>query len=291
MRRIVMTFAVLIGIAFNAAAQMDTLKISADFTTHVIFSTDLVYADLSNVRVAAAKIIEQNKNMLAMKARMPFEEFTSISALESNGTMHTFIVRYEANPLKLVVDMREENRVEPRYQSPVADMINNARGTQPEYNRYQPEGANVSTWKAGKAPLLKDVAQYEQKLYHLSDKEYDILVLCEDISSHSDITYITLSLRNKSGISYSINDASFVVESKKTGKRTVKYENSLLPRSRFGTLSSGPGEYNRMVYSFDKMTLSKDQVLKIYFYEQGGQRNLVLTLDTKDINKARRTTM
>ena len=41
-----------------------------------------------------------------------------------------------------------------------------------------------------------------------------------------------------------------------------------------------------MAYSFKKMTLSKDQVLKIYFYENGGQRNLELTIDTDDINKA-----
>lgn len=286
-----MTIGLLLGMALSAFAQLDTLKISVDFTTHVIFPTDLIYADLANVRIATGSIVEQNRNMLALKARVPFEEYTSTSVLESNGTLHTFIVKYEANPDKLVVDMRAENNAAPRYQAPVADMINVARERQPEYNKYQPDGANVSTWKAGKAPLLKDVAQYEQKLFHLSDKEYDILVLCEDISSHSDITYITLSLRNKSGISYSISDASFVVESKNVGKRTVKYENSLIPRSRFGTLAAGPGEYNRMVYSFDKMTLSKDQVLKVYFYEQGGQRNLELTIDTKDINKARRTTM
>ena len=35
------------------------------------------------------------------------------------------------------------------------------------------------------------------------------------------------------------------------------------------------------------MTLSRDQVLRVYFYENDGQRNLELTIDTKDINKAR----
>lgn len=270
-------------------AQMDTLYISADYTSHVIFATDLTYADLSNPRLANGKIIEQNRNMLAIKARMPFEETTSISALESSGAMHTFIVKYKANPEKLVVDLRETEKT-PRYQSPVGDMIHTARENRGEYGNYQPDNS-VSTWKPGKAPLLKDVAKYDQKLFHISDSKYDILVLCEDISSHSDITYMTLSLRNKSGISYNIGDPSFVVESKKKGKRTVKYENSIFPRNRYGTLSCGPGEYKRMVFSFDKMTLSEEQVLKIYLYEQGGQRNLVLTLNSKDINKARRTTM
>ncbi len=35
------------------------------------------------------------------------------------------------------------------------------------------------------------------------------------------------------------------------------------------------------------MTLSKDQVLRIYLYEEGGQRNLVMTVIPSDINKAK----
>ena len=34
------------------------------------------------------------------------------------------------------------------------------------------------------------------------------------------------------------------------------------------------------------MTLSEDKVLKVYLYEEVGQRNLEMTIDTKDINKA-----
>ena len=32
---------------------------------------------------------------------------------------------------------------------------------------------------------------------------------------------------------------------------------------------------------------AKDQVLRVYFYETGGQRELVLTIDARDINKAK----
>ena len=44
-----------------------------------------------------------------------------------------------------------------------------------------------------------------------------------------------------------------------------------------------------MAYSFKKITLSKDQVLTVYLYEHGGQRNLEMTIDTNDINKAERS--
>lgn len=249
----------LLAIAMHAGAQTDTLRISTSYTTHVIFSTDLTYADLSNNRVVAAKIVEQNKNMLAVKAREPFREPTSVSALESNGRMHTWIVVYDPSPSELIVDTRTEG--------------SSRRG-------------GVSRSGQDDAPVLSDVIGYRQRLFHIGDTQYDITVLCENIFAYSDITYLVLSLKNASGVSYDIGDATFVMESRKKNKRTVIFDKTLFPRSRYGSLSAAPGETARIAYSFDKMTLSRDQVLKIYLYETNGQRNLSLTLSTDDINKA-----
>ena len=250
-------------------AQMDTLSISTAYTTHVIFSTDLTYADLSNNKIVAAKIIEQNKNMLAIKARTPFEEYTSVSALESNGKMYTFIVRFDPSPQELVIDTRVDH-----------DEIN---------PRGKNSGSQVSLRRKTDAPRLSELARKKQRLFHIGAKKYDIRLLCEDIVSYSDIIYFVLSLQNKSGVSYDINDATFVIESKKKGKRTVVFEKTIFPEGRHGNLSAAAGETGRIAYSFCKMTLSDDQVLKIYCYEESGQRNLELTINCKDINKAERS--
>ena len=101
------TILVLLLSLFSAHAQTDTLWLSNVYTTHIIFSTDVTYADLSNNRIVAAKIVEQNRNILALKARCPFEEYTSVSALEANGAMHTYIVAYLDSPPQLIVDTRE----------------------------------------------------------------------------------------------------------------------------------------------------------------------------------------
>ena len=53
----------------SAAAQTDTLWFSDAYTTHIIFSTDVTYADLSNNKIVAAKVVEQNRKILALKAR------------------------------------------------------------------------------------------------------------------------------------------------------------------------------------------------------------------------------
>ena len=104
-------FTILISLLtfISAYAQNDTLWLSDAYTTHMIFSTDITYADLSNSRIVAAKIVEQNRNILALKARGPFLESTSVSALEANGTMHTYIVRYDENPKSLIVDIRKRD--------------------------------------------------------------------------------------------------------------------------------------------------------------------------------------
>ena len=147
----------------------------------------------------------------------------------------------------------------------------------------------MSLRRRGDAPSLSELAGKKQRLFHIGTKKYDIRILCEDIVSYSDIIYFVLSLENKSGVSYDINDATFVIESKKKGKRTVVFEKTIFPEGRQGNLSAAAGESGRIAYSFSKMTLSDDQVLRIYFYEESGQRNLAITINSKDINKAERS--
>lgn len=309
-RMIIMAVAFLLGGGMAAGAKgVDTLYVSHLFTSHVIFSMDVTYVSQSNSRDIGVRKVEENKNMIAIQAKGPFTEACSVSALESNGNMHTFIVVYDEHPLTLIVDLREPL---PR-QASVAGVNNSVSGaakpTEQEkeaaidqlLRRSAGQGGasaqaqapsreasgNVSTWKTMAAPTLADIIKVKQHLYHIYCTEYDIQALCEDISSYNDVTYFVLSIRNGSGISYEVKDAVFVIENKKTNRRSVKSEETQFPRSRHGKLSAGPGEYSRMAYSFDKMTLAKNQVLKIYIYENNGQRHLLLTVNPEDLNKAR----
>ena len=255
----------------NAAAQnvSDTLRISDLFTTHIVFNTDLIYADLSNSQVMAAKILEQSKNIMALKARAPFSNPLSVSALESNGNMKTFIILFEKHPTALLYDTRDG----------IDEDSVSADGTTVK--------SGPGMFRKGNAPLLKDVALSPQRLYHLSTKQYRIEVTCTNILSYSDITYMVFRLKNGSGVSYECSDATFVVESKKKAKKSVVYDKNIFPKSRYGTISCAPGEETVIGYSMDKLSLSKNQILMVYFYEQGGQRELLLSIDSDDMNKAK----
>lgn len=125
-----------------------------------------------------------------------------------------------------------------------------------------------------------------QGLYHTAIRDYHLTFTCENIFAYSDVTYMVLSLKNNSGISYETEDAVFVLETKTGGRRTPPTEISLFPKNKAGNLTVAPHGESRVAYSFDKITLSRDQVIKVYPYEVNGSRNLVLTLTAKDINGA-----
>lgn len=273
MKRMTIMGALLLSCLLANAQKIDTLRLSTLYTTHVIFQTELIYADLSNSRIVAAKIIEQNKNMLAIKAREPFTTTASVSALESGGAMHTYVLVYDEHPQRLVIDERIRN--DQSYEA-------NQRMRRSGYGK---EDIHADTQGA---PVLPEVIKERQRLFHVGDKAYDLTFLCRDVFVYRDNSYMVLSLANRSAVSYEALDATFVIESRRKGKRTVQYEKNLIPKGRHGSVCCQSGSVTSIVYTFDKITMTKDQVLRIYLYETGGQRNMVMTLSCKDINRSRK---
>ena len=273
-------FAVLVAVFSSPlCAQKDTLWISSLYTTHVVFPTDISYCDLSNPVFAKGQIVEQNRNMVALIARMPFEGTCSVSALETNGVMHTFIIKYREHPASLVIDLRPV---------PSSDAVMVPPAGRGGGRSGRGSDGSSSVWKCGNAQTLQDILAGPQYLYHIGCKEYDVSSLCEDICSFNDVTYMVVSLNNGSGIGYEIDDATFIIENKHNKRRRVVDQGREIHfQNRLGRLSAAPGAYSRVAYSFEKLTLAKNQVLRIYLYENGGQRNLVMTVGAKDINRAR----
>ena len=317
-KRIISAVAALLSL-IAASAQTtpmdEVIYISDQYTTHFLFSTDVKYADISNSTDIAVKVVEQYKNMVALKARGPFESSASLTVLESNGMAHVYILKYMREVRQLLWDVRGED-AQPEYRMPQQKVaVKEAPATAADSAAVAAE--QTGTPKAGKkevkrkakkeaksrpqkrvegvyaspvlsrrdAPLLKEVAGYPQQLFHITTKSMKMEFVCENIFSYSDITYITLRLTNKSGVSYETKEAMFAIEDNNKSKRKVKPEPvTLLPNSKYGTLITAPGEDGKMVYSFSKITLGPEQVLRIYLYEKDGQRNMVLTLTPKDIN-------
>ena len=230
-----------------AAWGQDTLYISPSQVVHLRFASELKYVNLGS-RDIVAKIVDGSKDFVAVKAREAFSYCTSMSCLETNGTMHTFLVAYREKPGRLEVDTRE-----------ILRFAQNDR-----------------------------MAAMPRELYHLGARGHDIEIMCENVFVKDDALYLVLSLRNESAVSYELSAPRFAVESLRRSRRGLQFEKAVFPRALSGLSPVGPGEVGRMVFAFDKVSLVKGQALRVYFYEKGGARNLVVTLGMEDVNRARR---
>ena len=263
MRRVILLAVLLTAFASVAmASTVDTVYISTMSTTHIRFSSELKYVDLSN-KVLSARIVEGSKDIVAVKAKDAFDFTTTMSCLEADGRLHTFIVAYEESPEVLIVDMRKFP-----VRSGMTDFI-------------KPEKGDFVGWVPDAMVGVPDTL--EREIYHIGDVAYDIKVLCENVIIQDDVTYIVLSIENGSAVSYSISNPRFVIENKRKTKRGLVYEKQLFPKRTSGERVVAPGTVSRLVFSFDKVTLVKGQVFRIYLYEDGGPRNSVLSFGVRDV--------
>ena len=267
MRRVIL-FVVLLTAYVNVAtaSSIDTVYISTMSTTHIRFSSELKYVDLSN-KVLSARIVEGSKDIVAVKAKEVFDFTTTMSCLEADGRLHTYVVAYDESPDVLIVDMRR---------SPVRPGMTSLHDKIAEDEFKQSDSSEVS--------VFEGLEQLERGIYHIGDVEYDIRIMCENIAIKDDVTYLVLSLKNMSAVSYAMSSPRFVIESKRKTKRGLVYEKQIFPKHCYGECVTAPETESRIVYSFDKVTLAKGQVFRIYFYEDGGPRNFVLSFGMKDIN-------
>lgn len=266
-RRIILIVAALAAsIAPAAAQQAETIYISDLYTTHIVFDTEIKYGDLSNTADIIGSVVESSRNLMALIAAHPFERPASVTVLESNGHIHTFLLRYEETPEKLVIDKRYGTSGN----TPVP-----AQG-----------GSAVNSLWQTDAPPLRDVLAYPQGLHHLAVTDSRVTLMCENIFSYSDITYIVFSLDNRSGVSFEVSDATFRIEPRDKKKRKLVTSTNIIPQNKVGSLTAAPGAKGRVAYALDKLSLSEDQVLAVDVYEHGGQRHFEMSMSSQDINLA-----
>lgn len=316
MKRISIVFTVLMALLcpYLLSAQdegMMKVFIGDKTTTHILFTSDLTYVDISTPDCIAARIVDASKNMLAIKARKAFEFVTTVSALEANGTMHTFRVEYREFPDELVVDTRPNARKSESGQvntqvRPTQEKDRKSRkdgsekksssggiagGEVRSDNSVSATGVNItssqtSNFGRGDAPTLEEVMKKPRELYHIADKNFNVEAYCTNVFVYSDLTYIVINVKNKTDIGFEAGDAQFAIENLGKNNKYLATDKSVWAKSSFGTLSCAPQRESSVGYTIPKFTLLKNECLRIYIYEKSGNRNLVLTLTDKDINYA-----
>ena len=298
---------------FSAKAQFSsevkTIEIGLLSTTHVIFTSDLTYVDISRQEWVAYKSVPASKNVLALKAKVEFDQVTTITVLEANGTIHTFQVKYNAYPEQLLFDTRVDDEGEKSslntQERPTGTTVvqktedDKASGGQsvlgasvPTVMSHEPvQGVNVTSVQSSNfskydAPTLQEIMLRPQEIFHIGAKNFRIEAYCTNIFVYSDFIYIVIAIENGSDIGFEAGDAQFSIETQTKKKKFLESEKDVWAKSSYGTLSCAPRGRTLVGYTIPKFTLLKNEALRIYIYENKGSRNLVLTLKDKDINYA-----
>jgi len=224
--------------------------------------------------------VDGSKDILALKAREPFDYTTTVSCLEGNGVMHTFVVAFAEKPSELIIDTGKKAE---------AVVVTPAGSAVAGVGSGSGKSAGSGSAASGRATTVKkEDPAMKKKIYHIGASAYDISVYCDNIFIKDDITHIVFSIHNNSSVSYVTSEPRFAIESKKRTKRGLAYEKQIFPRSASGLGSTAPGTISRLEFTFDKVTLISGQVFRLYLYEQGGARHYVLTFGVKDIGRAER---
>lgn len=125
----------------------------------------------------------------------------------------------------------------------------------------------------------------KKEIYHIGAWGYGIEIQCENLFVRDDVLYLVFSVHNDSALSYEFSMPWFAIESRRgTRRRGVRFEKAIFPKQAYGLEPVPPGGEGRLVFTFEKMSLLRGQVFKVYFYERGGMRNLTLTLSQRDVN-------
>lgn len=299
MRRLMLIAILFMAVPMSVSAQfsqeLKTIEIGTLSTTHVLFTSDLTYVDISMQDVIAAKIVEASKNMLALKARQEFDFTTTISALEANGTMHTFKVKYNPFPQKLLVDTRTgaeqssgnmNTQIRPESVSSSGPVVQQPRPEVRDGSVNVTTGSSTSNFGKADAPTLEEIIRKPQELFHIGDRSFKLEAYCTNVYVYSDLMYIVLTVYNNSDIGYEAGDAQFAVENNNRKRNNLESDKDIWAKSSYGTLSCPPRGKTVVGYTIPKFTLVKNECLRVYIYEKKGSRNLVLTLTDKDINYA-----
>ncbi|MDJ1485926.1 DUF4138 domain-containing protein [Cytophagaceae bacterium YF14B1] len=239
----------------------DTVYVSTEMTTYLIFSSEIRLLDLGSKNYAGR--IEQNKLLLKpVRTAVP----PSAMMIETNdGQIYLHYIAYSRQPKRIFWDYRAS--------APAATTLSNSgsgfNGENRNYgNKADPPAKEVYSTKL--AYLKK---QKRRKLFH--KKENNIALRISGLAVDNTATYMLLQIDNQSSIPYKLEYVSFTYQEKRKRKQRRKVaseENQVLPMLAQTTDMIGPHSSSEMAYAFPLFANTLKGKLQIIVRETDGNR-------------------
>jgi hypothetical protein len=242
-------------------AGYDTVYVSTEMTTYLIFPSEIRLLDLGSKNYAGR--IEQNK--LLLKPLRPAVPPSAMMIETNDGQIYLHYIAYSRQPKRIFWDYRAS--------TPAATTLSNSgsgfNGENRDYgNKADPPAKEVYSTKL--AYLKK---QKRRNLFH--KKENNIALRISGLAVDNTATYMLLKLDNQSSIPYKLEYVSFTYQEKRKRKQRRKVasqENQVLPMLAQTTDMIGPHSSSEMAYAFPLFANTLKGKLQIIVRETDGNR-------------------
>ena len=243
------SFLCAMGMLVTSLAQGPSLSITTDKTTSLIFPYPITHVDRGTKDVLVEQVKEAGNILPVKAASVNFPE-TNLSVVTGDGSVYSFPVIYEKNPLTWVYTLPSKISVTPeRYASSISDNPQTMRGVR--------------------------------------CKKWDMLVKVTGIYIHENTTYYQLQFDNQSPIDYDIDLLRFYIRDKKKAKRTAIQENEMKPLCIEGNTNSvKANSTSTVVVALEKFTIPDAKFLAIEIKERNGGRHILLKIHNNKIMRA-----
>lgn len=237
-----------------------SLDITNRKTTNLIFPYAIKSVDRGSKEVLVQKAIGV-ENILQLKAANDTLKETNLTVVCSDGTLYSFIVRYNLNPVMLNLSL---GRV--MAQSPQALFAANGNNDAKIYDQ------------------AEQIATKKQVIKNIRNENNQISLRCNGIYIKDDIFYFQLSLGNNSHIGYSVDQLKFSIRDQKKPKRTASQEIALEPQFISGnsTIINALSEQT-IVVALPKFTIPDKKALHIQMMEKDGGRSLSIRISNQQL--------
>ncbi|SHG39555.1 conjugative transposon protein TraN [Flavobacterium defluvii] len=243
------------------------LGITYDKTSHLIFPSEIRYADLGSELLMAGKA-EDAHNVLRVKAAVrDFEQQTNLSVMTIDGHFYSFDVHYDPNPQTLSYRMGKSGSI-------------GSEGALFE-NLGQSSPLMVET-------LMQRIYERDKRaVRHRRTRDAGVEFRLKGIYVHEGKYYLHTELRNSNNVPYRIDFLNFKIADRKKARRTAVQQTAILPLRIYrpvDQIKAGGSEHN--IYVLDLFTLADGKLLLIEIYEKNGGRQLTLKIKNSDLLKA-----
>ena len=243
------------------------LTITCNKTTNLIFPANVQSVDRGSKDI----LVQQPKgveNVVQIKADKPNFSQTNLSVITVEGSLYSFTIDYAAQPAQLNVVVKNNSQI---------------TGDSPKTQTIKLSSDNNEA-------LFKAIAQRIDASKPVLNKRISLNQMqlrVRGVYINNDVIYFRLQVKNKSNLSFDIDNVRFSIKDREQSRRTATQEIQLMPvysYQAFNKIQAGSIANN--VIAIPKFTLTGSKYLQIDVLEKDGNRNLKMLLTGHYLERA-----